>query len=121
MLDVKNMHLKDTAIQVNSEGQNMQSILQFLMENAVKQCQCFSTDFLIFYENSFKKFLDGGIKEIDLYFCQMNISWQDNTGYTCGQIPKNYRYAIKLVRENERTYSTEPLFDIKCYYTIGNV
>jgi hypothetical protein len=55
---------------------NTQPIKEALMREAVKQCDCYCTDLLIFFDYTWKDFLKGDITEVTLYFRQMGIEWQ---------------------------------------------
>lgn len=61
----------------NNEERNVQSIKEALMREAVKQCDCYCTDLLIFFDHSWKELIKGNIKEITLYFRQMGVDWNE--------------------------------------------
>ena len=60
-----------------NEERNTQPIKEALMREAVKQCECYCTDLLIFFDYTWKDFIKGEITEITLYFRQMGIEWKE--------------------------------------------
>jgi len=61
----------------HGEEQNTQPIKEALMREAVKQCDCYCTDLLVFFDYSWKDLLAGDIREVTLYFRRMGIDWKE--------------------------------------------
>lgn len=59
-----------------NEEKNTQSIKEALMREAVKQCDCYCTDLLIFFDSAaWEDLIKGNREEVTLYFRQMGIEW----------------------------------------------
>ena len=56
---------------------NTQDIKEALMREAVKQCDCYCTDLLVFFDYTWKDLLKGDTMEVTLYFRQMGIEWKN--------------------------------------------
>ena len=65
------------SIPVYNEERNTQSIKEALMREAVKQCDCYSTDLLVFFDNTWRTLIKGDIAEVTLYFKQSGIDWKN--------------------------------------------
>jgi len=76
------------------EEQNTQSIKEALLREAVKQCDCYCTDLLIFFDYTWKDLLKGDLTEVTLYFRQMGIDWKEEN--------KDCRSTAKLRRDVEK-------------------
>lgn len=59
----------------DNEERNTQPIKEALMREAVKQCDCYATDLLVFFDYTWKDLIKGDITEVTLYFRQMGIEW----------------------------------------------
>lgn len=55
---------------------NTQDIKEALMREAVKQCDHYCTDLLVFFDYTWKDIIKGEITEVTLYFRQMGIEWE---------------------------------------------
>ena len=88
------VHIIESQVYYDKEERNTQSIKEALMREAVKQCDCYCTDLLIFFDYTWKDLVKGNIKEITLYFRQMGIEWKEEY--------KNYRSKAILKRDIEK-------------------
>lgn len=74
-------HIKETQVYFGitpntNEERNTQSIKEALMREAVKQCDGYCTDLLIFFDYTWKDLIRGDIQEVSLYFRKMGIDWK---------------------------------------------
>jgi hypothetical protein len=93
---------------------NMQPILEMLLRQAVDSCDHYASDILIFLENTYQSMCKDEVSEVDMYFYNSGITWEDNTGHSCGSVPVHYRSFAKLVRNaSENT--------VTIYQAYGNV
>ena len=65
------------SIPTHDEERNTQPIKEALMQEAVKQCDCYCTDLLIFFDYTWKELIKGDIAEVILYFRQKGIEWKE--------------------------------------------
>jgi len=94
---------------------NMQTINEQLLRLSTKWTEMYASDILIFFEFFNKYFLEDGITEIDLYFCQNGIKWTmllpDETERYVSGIPDKYRGKAKLIFDGK---------DITLFWEPGN-
>ena len=94
---------------------NLQPINEKLLRLSCKWTEIYASDILIFFEHFNKYFLEDGIREIDLYFCQNRIEWTillpDGTEKSCLSIPDKYRGKAKLIFNGK---------DMTLYWENGN-
>jgi len=90
------IHIIEHQVYFGSQNyeRNTQSIKEALMHEAVKQCDCYCTDLLIFFEYTWKELLEGELTEVTLYFRQMGIDWKEEN--------KNCRSMATLKRNVEK-------------------
>jgi len=107
MLDAKNMHKRTNVggcytLDLFDSG-NGQPIREHLLRQAVKSCDSYATDILIFLEYAIKDIYEKGIAEIDIYFERSGIKWEYSNGRTVGGDvpPRDYRHCMKLVKEKD--------------------
>ena len=60
----------------NQIEKNTQNVKEALMREAVKQCECYCTDLLIFFDHTWHELIKGEKKEVTLYFYQTGIYWK---------------------------------------------
>ena len=85
----------------DGEFHNLQSIKEQILRLSTKWTDLYASDILIFFEFFDRYFLEDGITEIDLYFCQNGIKWAmlfpDETEKYCSSVPDRYRGRAKFV------------------------
>ena len=88
------VHIVESQVYFSSYGdnheRNTQPIKEALMREAVKQCDCYCTDLLVFFDHSYKELLEGELTEVALYFRRMGIDWKEEV--------KDYRSKATLKR-----------------------
>jgi len=89
------VHITESQVRDSSgEEQNTQPIKEALMREAVKQCDCYCTDLLIFFEYNWDALMAGDIKEATLYFRRLGIDWKEEA--------KDHRSKATLKRNIEQ-------------------
>lgn len=106
MLDVRRMRKRTSVAGCYTLGLfnsgNGQPVREHLLRQAVRSCDSYATDILIFLEYAVKEMYKKDVSEIDIFFEDSGVRWKYGNGRAVGgEVPPlHYRYCMKLVKKD---------------------